>query len=251
MARVPELTIIIPVRNEQQTITSVLRSLARQDRISDCHVIVVDGESTDGTADMAEAFPFVEIVTCKPGLALQMNRGAAMANGKALWFLHSDATLPSNNTIAHILYALRDPAVVGGACKFQLRGDDLYYRFVSTLVNIRARWLRRPYGDQGIFVKKSIFHQAGGFREMPCSDLDLFMRVRALGEVRMLRPKVATSARTWQHYGKLTTTVWHLKEWLRYERDRKAGRLPQDDAAEPPLTIQDSPPGSRATSQAR
>lgn len=247
MARVPKLSIIIPVRNEQQTITSVLRSLARQDRISDCHVLVVDGESTDGTANLAEAFPFVEVVNSLPGLARQMNRGAAASESDALWFLHSDATLPSNSTVAHILTALSDPGVVGGACKFQIRGDDLYYRLVSTLVNMRTRWLRRPYGDQGIFVRKAIFHKAGGYREMPCSDLDLFLRIRALGEVRILKTRVATSARTWQRYGKVTTTLWHLKEWLGYEWDRRAGKLPQEDELKPPIISQDSPENSRMT----
>src|SRR5690606_3100742 len=120
-SRFPELSIVIPVRNEQQTIASVLRSLSRQDRISDCQVIVVDGGSTDDTANVATAFPFVEVLTSAPGLSAQMNHGAAAADGKALWFLHADATLPGNNTITHVLAALEDPRVVGGACKFRIR----------------------------------------------------------------------------------------------------------------------------------
>ncbi len=225
MARVPELSIIIPVRNEQQTIASVLRSLARQDRISDCQVVVVDGGSTDDTASVADAFPFVEVLTSGAGLSRQMNHGAAKAEGKALWFLHADATLPGNSTISHILAALADPDVVGGACKFRIRADDIYYRFVNTAVNLRAKWLRRPYGDQGIFVRRTIFYQAGGFHDMPCSDLDLFLRIRSYGETRMIKAVVATSARTWHRYGKATTTAWHLREWLGYEWTRKTGQI--------------------------
>lgn len=225
MSRVPELSIVIPVRNEQQTIASVLRSLSRQDRISDCQVLVVDGGSTDGTRDVAVAFPFVEVLESAPGLEVQMNRGAEAADGKALWFLHADATLPGNNTISHVLAALDDPKVAGGACKFRIRADDLYYRLINMLVNMRAKWLNRPYGDQGIFVRADVFQRLGGFREMACSDLDLFLRIRNHGDTRLLRSTVATSARTWHHYGKLTTTAWHLKEWLSYEWDRKRGKI--------------------------
>lgn len=226
MARATELSIIIPARNEQQTIAGVLRSLSRQDRISDCQVIVVDGGSTDGTQDIAAAFPFVEIVSCETGLARQMNRGAEVAEGKALWFLHADVTLPNTATVSYILDVLSDPGVVGGACRFQIRGHDMYYQFINALVNMRSRWLGRAYGDQGIFVLKEAFVRAGGFRAVPCTDLDLFLRLRALGETQIIRPVVATSARTWQRYGKIKTTAWHIKEWLAYEWNRKMGKVP-------------------------
>ena len=221
MARASELSIIIPARNEQQTIAGVLRSLARQDQISDCQVLVIDGGSTDGTADIVAAFPFVEIIHCERGLARQMNRGAELADGKALWFLHADVTLPNSATIGHILHTLTDPAVVGGACRFQIRGHDLYFRFINSLVNMRSRWLGRAYGDQGIFARREIFHKTGGFRDVPCTDLDMFLRLREHGEVRIISPIVATSARTWQRHGKIKTTAWHIKEWLAYEWTRK------------------------------
>lgn len=249
LARVSQLTIIIPVRNEQQTITGVLRSLARQDRISDCQIIVVDGGSTDGTADLASAFPFVEVITSAPGLVRQMNNGAKGADGKNLWFLHSDTTLPGNTNIAYILSTFDDPNVVGGACKFQLRGDDLYYRFISSLVNFRAKWMHRPYGDQGIFVRTTVFKQLGGFRQMPCNDLDLFLRMRNFGETRMIPSTVATSARTWQKYGKITTTIWHMKEWLGYEWNRKFGKLPSNSPAENGMSSQNGDKTTHATSQ--
>lgn len=223
MARVPELSIVIPVRNEEQTIAGILRSLARQDRISDAQVIVVDGGSTDGTANIAQAFPFVELISSAPGLEVQMNHGAERAQAPVLWFLHADTTLPSANTVAYVMDAMRDPNLVGGACRFQLRADDFFYRIINTLVNLRAQWMRRPYGDQGIFVRREIFKELGGFKRIACSDLDLVLRMRSRGPIKILRTTVATSARTWQRYGKVRTTVWHLKEWLGFEWNRKIG----------------------------
>lgn len=223
MSQTPRISIIVPARNEENTITSVLRSLSRQDRISECEVIVVDGESTDGTADVAAAFPFVQVVACRPGLAEQMNCGARAANAPILWFLHADSTLPNLKTVDAVFECLEDPAVAGGAFQYHLRGDDAYYKVITLLVNLRSRLFRRAYGDQGIFVRARLFKDLGGFREIPASeDIDLVLRLRAHGAFRILSPRVETSARTWQRHGKVRTTAWHIRQWLNYEfRQRK------------------------------
>ncbi|MGI8908024.1 MAG: TIGR04283 family arsenosugar biosynthesis glycosyltransferase [Candidatus Sumerlaeaceae bacterium] len=221
MSRAPRISIIIPTRNEEQAITSLLRSLSRQDRIDDCQVIVVDGNSSDDTAELASAFPFVQVLSTTPGLVPQMNFGAQMANAEILWFVHADTTLPNRATIDSIVQAMADPEVVGGACRFHLRGDDLYFKFVNSLVNLRARVLGRPYGDQGIFARTAAFRKIGGFRPLSsCADIDFVMRLRREGSIRVVPARVETSARTWHRYGKITTTVWHLKEWLAFEWDR-------------------------------
>lgn len=221
MSRAPALTIIIPTRNEEQAITSLLRSLARQDGINDCQVLVVDAQSMDETAELASAFPFVEILNSEPGLTRQMNLGAEHANGEAVWFLHADTTLPDAKTTTAIVESLKDPEVAGGACRFHIRGHDLFYKVINALVNLRARALGRAYGDQGIFVRTAVFRQLGGFRELGnCSDLEFVLRLRQLGKFRILGERVETSARTWQRYGKLSTTAWHVREWVGFEWNR-------------------------------
>ncbi len=245
----PLLSIIIPARNEGPTIASVLRSLARQDRISDCEVIVVDGMSADNTVEVAESFPFVRVVRAQRGRARQMNEGARAATAPALWFLHADSTFPERAVVDALLAALRDPAVVGGAFRFQLRGNDLYYRFVTVMVNFRARFLRRPYGDQGVFVRADVFREMGGFRELEnCEDLDFVIRLRGTGEFRLLPQVVETSARTWQANGKIHTTLWHLVVLARYEWHRRTGKMTALEA--PPLRPEISAPPPDAQSPA-
>jgi uncharacterized protein len=236
--KTPEVTIVIPVRNEEYTIAGVLRSLGRQDRISECQVIVVDGESTDATADIAARFPFVEVLRCPPGRSEQLNFGAAHAAAPVVWFLHSDSTLPEPYCIDLLLESMQDPDVVGGAFRFHLRGDDGYFRVVTGVVNLRARLLLRPYGDQGIFVRTQAFRELGGFRRLSSSeDLDLVLRLRKLGRFRILRAKVETSARTWQRYGKVRTTWWHLREWISYEWRNKFGKVRELPPSEHEATL--------------
>lgn len=222
----PELSIIIPALNEERTITSVLRSLARQAHISGCEVIVVDGMSRDDTATVAGNFPFVRVVTCEPGRARQMNYGAEMALAPVLWFLHADSTIPDPYTIDVLLRALEEPELVGGAFRFHLRGDDLYYRAVNVLVNLRSRLVLRPFGDQGIFVRTEAFRALGGYRMLEaCEDLDLVLRMRQNGRFAIMPGAVETSARTWQRYGKIRTTLWHLRQMIEFEWRRRRGKL--------------------------
>jgi hypothetical protein len=224
----PLLSIIIPALNEGPTIPSVLRSLARQDRISDCEVIVVDGQSVDNTRHVAMGFPFVKMLSCEPGRARQMNRGAMEANAPILWFLHADSTMPERGCVAALLHAMGQRDVCGGSFRFGLRGNDLYYRFVTVMVNFRARFLHCPYGDQGIFVRTELFHQIGGLRQIEhCEDLDLVLRLRREGRFVLLPQTVETSARTWQAHGKIATTFWHLAALSRYELRRMTGGLPE------------------------
>ena len=237
--KLPPLSIIIPARNEEYTISSVLRSLARQERISECQVIVVDGDSTDGTAEVAANFPFVQVLKCEPGRVEQLNYGARNAQSHALWFLHADSTLAEPYHIDMLLEALEDPEVAGGAFRFHLRGDDLYFRIISAVVNLRAQMLGRPYGDQGIFVRSENFRELGGFRHIPaCEDIDFVLRLRQIGKFRVLKQRVETSARTWQRHGKIATTTWHVRQWLAYEWSRKLGRLKESAPSVPQDTME-------------
>lgn len=217
----PLVSVIIPVRNEELTLPSVLHSLSRLNRISDCEVIIVDGGSEDATVDVAERSGFVRVLASESGLVAQLNAGASQATAPVLWFLHADSTFPQRSCIEDILAALESPDVEGGAFHFHVRGDDFYFRIVNALVNLRSKLFTRVYGDQGIFVRTELFRRLGGFRQIQfCEDLDLVLRIRKFGKFKILPGVVATSARTWQRYGKLRTTFWHLKQLLTFERKR-------------------------------
>jgi hypothetical protein len=149
-----------------------------------------------------------------------MNSGAAHADADLLWFLHADSTLPNPSTLSVIIDTMLDPAILGGACRFRLRANDGFFKMIATLVNLRARILHRPYGDQGIFVRKKTFQQIGGYRDIASSDVDLALRIRERGDFVAISPIVETSARTWRQHGKIKTTIWHLKEWMSYEWTR-------------------------------
>ncbi len=87
-ACLPKFSIIVPVFNEALLIRPFLAHL--RERAPGAEIIVADGGSSDGTADLAAAF-CDQLVLSECNRAVQMNAGARAAKGDVLWFLHVDA----------------------------------------------------------------------------------------------------------------------------------------------------------------
>ena len=89
----PEVSVIVPARNEEVGLADCLRSLVGQAG-ADCEIIVVDDHSTDGTRAIAESFP-VRVIMADPlppdwtGKCNAVWSGAKIAKGK--WLLFTDA----------------------------------------------------------------------------------------------------------------------------------------------------------------
>src|SRR5436190_18674505 len=108
------LSIIIPVLNEAAVLGPALDALLAQS--GDYEVVVVDGGSGDGTAEIARRYPVTLVqkpATAPRGFGLQNTLGAAAARGYVLLFLHVDVRLP-DGAVGLVQSALADPSSVGG-----------------------------------------------------------------------------------------------------------------------------------------
>ncbi|HEX8188547.1 MAG TPA: glycosyltransferase, partial [Pyrinomonadaceae bacterium] len=104
------ISIIIPALNEAQSVGATLDAAARLKGVVE--VIVVDGGSADGTAEVARARG-ARVVTAARGRGAQMHAGALAARGELFWFLHADTLAPADAAGA-IARALLPPGAVGG-----------------------------------------------------------------------------------------------------------------------------------------
>ncbi|ACK67697.1 glycosyl transferase family 2 [Rippkaea orientalis PCC 8801] len=208
-----KITIIIPVLNEENNITKILKNLQND---QDTEVIVVDGGSQDITVQLVEEMGIKIVVSPQAGRAFQMNYGALLATGDILLFLHADTILPQEyKTI--ITNLLSDKKVVGGAFELKIDLPQFSLRIIETLVNWRSRFFSLPYGDQAIFVKKSIFEGMGGFSALPImEDFEFMQRLKKYGKIAIASAKVITSGRRWQKLGVLQTTLINQKIILGY-----------------------------------
>ncbi len=216
------LSVVIPTVNEAAALGRLLPDLART--CPGAEVIVVDGCSTDGTADVVRQFPGVRFIEASRGRARQMNAGARIAGGSTLLFLHADTTLPSDAPQA-IADALRAPGVVGG--RFDVRFDNprAIFALIAAMMNRRSRLTGICTGDQALFVRRQTFDELRGYADIPLmEDVELSRRLKGRGRVACLGQRVTTSARKWEQEGVLRTItlMWTLRflYWIGVEPAR-------------------------------
>jgi rSAM/selenodomain-associated transferase 2 len=197
------LSVIIPALNEAANINGALASAMSA---PDVEVIVADGGSIDGTPEMAETAG-ARVITSAPGRARQMNKGAAAATGDTLLFLHADTHLPDGYQ-SRIEETLSRPGVIAGAFRLKIGSPRRCLRLIERLANFRSERMGLPYGDQGIFLRKSVFDEAGGFPEQPImEDYELMRRLKRRGRVALANAAAVTSARRWERLGVIKTTL--------------------------------------------
>ncbi len=199
------LSIIIPTLNEEKALPPLLDALlaARPHEI-----LIADGGSTDATRQTAER-PGVKVLATPPGRAAQMNHAAARAAGEFLLFLHAD-TRPPPDFPELVTRTLQTPGTSAGAFRFQFDGSHPATPLVESLVHLRCRLRRLPYGDQGLFLRRSLFHHLGGFPEWPVMEDYQFVRtLKKSGRVRITASAAITSSRRWQDNGLVRTFLRH------------------------------------------
>ncbi|MCP5157833.1 MAG: TIGR04283 family arsenosugar biosynthesis glycosyltransferase [Gammaproteobacteria bacterium] len=205
------ISIILPVLNEQAHIVGCLDTVQRL-RDQNCELIVVDGGSRDRTVKLAK--PLVDqVIVSARGRAAQMNAGARQANGAILWFLHADS-LPPSNAAYLIRAALSDSNCHWGRFDVRLSGRQPALRVVETLMNHRSRLTGIATGDQGLFVRRALFEQIGGYPPITLmEDIALSRSLRRHSRPVCLRQRVQTSSRRWEQDGIARTILlmWRLR----------------------------------------
>ena len=156
-------------------------------------MIVVDGGSEDGTAQLAAGL-------CDRVLVAPRGREA---RGEVLVFLHADTRLPPNaDNLIHGLW---------GRFDVHIDGSHPLLKVVAWSMNLRSRLTGIATGDQAIFVRREAFP---GFPEIPLmEDVAFSKAMKRRASPVCLRAQVLTSGRRWESRGVLRTIVlmWQLR----------------------------------------
>ena len=205
------LSIIVPALDEAAGIAAALGALAPF-RQRGCEVIVVDGGSHDGTADLAR--PLADRVVSAPrGRAAQMNAGAANAEADVLLFLHADTRLPPQADRC-VLDGLAQSRRVWGRFDVTIEGRHPLLSVIAGAMNIRSRLTGIATGDQALFMTRAAFAAARGFPDIALmEDVALSKRLKAQSRPLCLRERVVTSGRRWESRGVISTValMWRLR----------------------------------------
>jgi glycosyltransferase involved in cell wall biosynthesis len=205
----PELTIVIPAKNEATMLPRLLASLARQDYdgISQTRVLVADAGSTDATIPAALAFRDRLCVEIVPGglPSVGRNAGARLARTKYVLFLDADVELADVTLLRRAMGTMRRRslhlATVSIGCRQGSFFDDLLYAGSNVMQYIGSRW--KPFAT-GMFMlfEREAFWRLGGFNERALFAEDyLLSKGVARNRFRIVRGRVLTTNRRFRKIG--------------------------------------------------
>ncbi len=201
------LSVIIPALNEADYLPATLESIRRaserlRSRIDvGVEVIVVDNNSTDGTAAIAEAMGATVVVEPVQGIGRARNCGAEASHGDVLVFVDADVIVPV--TLLEVVYeVMSDPGCIGG-------GVDVEYRPRRLVIRLYLRCWRQLARLTGMvqgatqFCSRSAFEAVGGYDENVWigEDVDFLWSLKKLARgtgqrVQVVRtPRVLPSTR--------------------------------------------------------
>ncbi|MGE0095686.1 MAG: TIGR04283 family arsenosugar biosynthesis glycosyltransferase [Alphaproteobacteria bacterium] len=192
------LSVVIPVLNAARTLPACLAAFSRW---KDVEIVISDGGSTDPSTEVA-LHNNGRVVAGPPGRGAQLARGASVAGGEWLLFLHADTVLDRNGRDAADRF-MADPSNLrrAGYFRFALDDADPRARRIERLAAWRARALGLPYGDQGLLIARTFYDSLGGYRPLPLmEDVDLVRRI-GRARLRMLDATATTSAARYRRDG--------------------------------------------------
>lgn len=201
------VSVIIPALNEAKCIGETVAALRRR---QPHELIVVDGGSADATIVGAAGADVV--LSAQRGRATQMNAGAARATGSVLLFLHADCDL-DEGALEAAEAVLGHQGVAAGCFQMQVRQAGPLYRCIDACATLRVRLTGLVYGDQGLFVRRALFEQLGGFPPLRLMEDVVFSRkLSGRGRVVVVPQRIHVSPRRWQQAGLIQQTVrnWTL-----------------------------------------
>ena len=202
-----QLSIIVPVHNESKHILHFLKHLQTQASLEH-EIIVVDGESTDGTVSLIKSQKEITVIQAKKRRAIQLNEGASCAKNEWLFFVHADTILPYHFDRLLLENLKNKKTARCFSLTFDLDHFSLKIAALGSRLNIS--WCRG--GDQTLMVHKDLFSDLDGFDEHYniAEDLLLCRKIYRHGNFEILPKSVSTSGRKFLKNGVFKTQLRHI-----------------------------------------
>ncbi len=206
-------SVVIISLNEENNIRHCIDSI-RQTGRDDVQIILSDGGSRDGTLRLAlnENIKIVSSLACR---GTQFNKGAELAEGEVILFLHADTLLPKNAFEILDKY-FKSGKVKVGTFRLAFDKENLLLSFYTKLTSFDSIFTK--FGDQCITTRKDFFERLNGFKNWRLfEDVDFLRRARKLTKIYSFPASVTTSARRFEENGLVKQQVlngWYILKFL-------------------------------------
>lgn len=186
----PKITVVIPAYNEENFIGATLKSLVNQ-TYKDFELIVVDNNSTDKTAEIAQKYGARVILEKQKGVAAARNSGFKEARGEIIACTDSDSIAPQTWVERIVSEFERDKSLISfGGLAYLYSGPVTARagaRYLFPAFWVVDRILSGGWNLSGfnMAVRRDAFLKIGGFNTTLSmgEDIDLAKRLREIGKV--------------------------------------------------------------------
>ena len=213
-----KVSIIIPTINEANNLPLLLSDLSIIQKEGE--ILIVDCGSEDRTIDLANIYG-AKVYQCKErNRGLQLDIGAKNSRGEWLIFLHADTRL-TYDLFRKINSVFKGDKNYIYYFKFKINHKKIIYRVLEILVSFRSKFLKQPYGDQGLIIHKTNYFKNNGFRKIPLmEDVDFLRRLKNKKDLKQLNLPIFISSRKWEKTNIFLQALknWNLRRrWLKGE----------------------------------
>lgn len=194
-----KISVVIPAYNEEVLLPKTIESLLTQDRKPD-EIIVVDGGSTDKTAEISKKLGAVVISVPHRGIGFARQQGLAIATGDFVSYTDADSLVPKN-WLTIIETELSKPGVSGVFGSFRVKDGRFFYQFIINVLQPFVNQILYWFGiymaaGQNISFIRAKANEAGGFPVdyKIAEDVEMAHRLKKVGKVVYLPRLIVISS---------------------------------------------------------
>ncbi len=213
-----KISIIIPTINEANNLPLLLSDLSSIK--NEGEIIIVDCGSEDKTIDIANIYGAKVCISKERNRGFQLDIGAKNSKGEWLIFLHADTRL-THDWFKKINSFLKGNKNSIYYFEFKINHKKIIYRILEILVNIRSKYFKQPYGDQGLIIHRTTYFKNNGFRKIPLmEDVDFLRRLNKKRDLKQLSFPIFISSRKWEGTNIFFQAIrnWRFRRrWLKGE----------------------------------
>jgi len=220
----PELSVIVPVLDEEKFLEATLASIKDQNTNKDFELIVSDNGSTDGSLEIAKKYAD-RVVQCEErGIGPARHFGALNASQNSKFFVFIDADTHIPGYYLSFIYEMfrANPEIVAFSTGFEFSERSDQIRLAEGVANnyflMRDRIRSATLPGFNTAVRRDEYFKCGGYTNVLLEDVDFSRRITKLGTVKFFRHiKVMNSSRRLEVMGLLGTLYYYAQLDLGWE----------------------------------
>ncbi len=192
------VSVVIPCHSDTTYLICLLQEIISWQECS-MEIILVLSRETPICEQLSNLIDTLKakIIRSHANRGLQLKKGAEVAKGAVLWFLHSDVT-PNKESVLEIRKSICE-GNDAGAFSFAFSGSGNWKnRLLKFIIGERSR-RGYLYGDQGIFTSQELYKKVGGFDPWPIfEDISMVKKLKQQGKFVLLKNKIKVNSCRWE-----------------------------------------------------